>query len=77
MKILVSACLIGINCRYDGGNNRNDKVIALMQENEIVPVCPECLGKLRALRTPAELVESSSRERAFLHNFSQKMISAQ
>lgn len=56
MKILVSACLLGMNCRYDGGNNRNEKVLALVDDNDIIPVCPECLGKLAAPRAPAEIV---------------------
>lgn len=57
MKILVSACLLGINCKYDGGNNRCDKVLALQDENELVPVCPECLGKLPTPRVPSEIVD--------------------
>lgn len=56
MKILVSACLLGMNCRYDGGNNRNAKVLALMDDNEMIPVCPECLGKLTSPRAPSEIV---------------------
>lgn len=56
MKILVSACLLGINCKYDGGNNRNGKVLDLMEDNELIPVCPECLGRLPVPRIPAEIV---------------------
>lgn len=56
MKILVSACLLGMNCRYDGGNNRSAKVLALMDDNEMIPVCPECLGKLTSPRAPSEIV---------------------
>lgn len=52
----MSACLLGINCRYDGGNNRNEKVLSLMEDNEIIPVCPECLGKLPTPRVPSEIV---------------------
>ena len=59
MKILVSACLLGMNCRYDGGNNRNVKVLALMDDNEMIPVCPECLGKLTSPRAPSEIVTDS------------------
>lgn len=55
MKILVSACLLGINCKYNGGNNRNDKVLALQDDNDLVPVCPECLGKLPTPRVPGEI----------------------
>lgn len=41
MKIMVSACLLGRNCKYNGGNNLNEKVVSFLQGHEIVPVCPE------------------------------------
>ena len=41
MKIMISACLAGENCKYNGGNNRNEKVLRLMAENEVITVCPE------------------------------------
>ena len=56
MKILVSACLLGINCKYDGGNNLCETVRALMDDNVLIPVCPECLGKLPTPRVPSEIV---------------------
>ena len=37
MKIMVSACLAGVNCKYDGKNNRNEKVLQLMADNEVMP----------------------------------------
>ena len=43
MKIMVSACLAGENCKYNGGNNRNEKVLQLMEENTVITVCPEPL----------------------------------
>ena len=46
MKIMVSACLAGENCKYNGGNNRNEKVLQLMEENEVITVCPEQIGGL-------------------------------
>lgn len=54
--ILVSACLLGIHCRYDGGNNRNDAVLSLLEDKEIclIPVCPEQLGGLPTPRLPSE-----------------------
>jgi uncharacterized protein YbbK (DUF523 family) len=55
MKILVSACLLGENCKYNGGNNKNDDVIALAEKFELIPVCPECFGGLPIPRTPAEI----------------------
>lgn len=53
--ILVSACLAGINCRYDGKNNICEKVVELISKGEAIPVCPEQLGGLTTPRTPAEL----------------------
>jgi len=55
MKIMVSACLAGKNCKYNGGNNRNEKVLRLMAEHEVVAVCPEQLGGLPTPRLPAEI----------------------
>ena len=55
MKIMVSACLAGENCKYNGGNNRNEKILQLMAENEVVKVCPEQMGGLPTPRVPAEI----------------------
>ena len=55
MKILVSACLLGSKCRYDGGAKPDARVIALGAEHELVPVCPERLGGLEAPREPSEI----------------------
>ncbi len=55
MKIMVSACLAGENCKYNGGNNRSEKVLRLMEGNETVTVCPEQLGGLPTPRTPSEI----------------------
>lgn len=57
MKIMVSACLAGINCKYSGGNNRNDKVMELFAENEVITVCPEQMGGLPTPRVPSEIVD--------------------
>ena len=56
MKILVSACLLGENCKYSGGNNKNDKVIALGKKHKLIPICPECFAQLPIPRPPAEIV---------------------
>jgi len=53
MKI-VSACLVGINCRYDGKSKPCQKVINLVKSGKAIPVCPEILGGLPTPRTPAE-----------------------
>ena len=55
MKIMVSACLAGENCKYNGGNNRNEKVLRLMADNEAITVCPEELGGLPTPRVPSEI----------------------
>ncbi len=55
MKILVSACLLGDNCKYDGSSNKNDELIKLLKDYEIIKVCPECLGGLSIPRIPAEI----------------------
>lgn len=53
-KLLVSGCLLGIPCRYDGKAKRNEAVCALKERWEIIPVCPEAMGGLKAPRQPAE-----------------------
>ena len=55
MKIMVSACLTGENCKYNGGNNRNEKVLQLMTEHEVISVCPEQMGGLPTPRVPSEI----------------------
>ena len=57
MKIMVSACLMGENCKYNGGNNRNEKVLRLAAENEMILVCPEQMGGLPTPRVPSEIVD--------------------
>ena len=59
MKIMVSACLLGENCKYNGGNNRNDRLLDFLQEHDVIPVCPEVLGGLPVPRTPAEIVDGT------------------
>ena len=56
MKILVSACLLGDKCKYNGGHNYNEKVAALQAEHEVIPVCPEVAGGLPVPRIPCEIV---------------------
>ncbi len=57
MKIMVSACLAGENCKYNGGNNRNEKVLQLMADHEVITVCPEQMGGLPTPRVPSEIVD--------------------
>ena len=53
-KILVSSCLLGLNCRYDGGNNYSKEVEEFLKNYEIIPICPEIMGGLPTPRTPSE-----------------------
>ena len=53
-KMLVSACLAGVNCKYDGGNNENKKIIELIKNKDVILICPEQLGGLKTPRIPAE-----------------------
>ena len=54
MRILVSACLLGLACRYDGASKPREEVLALKERHELIPVCPEQLGGLPTPRVPAE-----------------------
>lgn len=54
--ILMSACLMGVNCRYDGGGKMAPELKELMEIAQLVPVCPEILGGLPTPRTPSERV---------------------
>lgn len=54
MTILVSACLLGCPCRYDGTAKADPRVLALMERHTLIPVCPEQLGGLPTPRLPSE-----------------------
>jgi uncharacterized protein YbbK (DUF523 family) len=56
MNILVSACLLGVNCKYNGANNKVDQLIENMENVTFIPVCPEQLGGLTTPRPPAEII---------------------
>lgn len=60
MKIMVSACLAGENCKYNGGNNLNEKVLRLMEENPVITVCPERMGGLPVPRSPVEICSGTA-----------------
>ena len=53
-KLLISACLLGMNCKYSGGNNYTPLAEALKERFRLVPVCPETMGGLTSPREPAE-----------------------
>ena len=54
MRVLISACLLGVSCRYDGASQPHSLAAALARCHELVPVCPEQLGGLATPRPPAE-----------------------
>ncbi|WP_042276979.1 DUF523 domain-containing protein [[Clostridium] dakarense] len=54
--IAVSACLLGINCKYNGNNNENEKVVNYLKNKKFVLICPEQLGGLSTPRNPAEII---------------------
>ena len=60
MKIAVSACLLGHNCKYSGGNNRSQKVLDYIEGHEVIPVCPEVTGGMPTPRVPVELKDSKA-----------------
>ena len=55
-KILVSACLLGENCKYNGGNNFAPAVAEFLKGREVLAVCPEMMAGMGCPRTPIEIV---------------------
>jgi uncharacterized protein YbbK (DUF523 family) len=62
-NVIVSACLLGINCKYDGENNFSQKVLDYLNENfdQIIPVCPEQLGGLPTPRPACEIFHANGK----------------
>jgi len=62
--VLVSACLLGLNCKYDGGNNRREEVLELLKRDDVVliPVCPEIFGGEGIPRENSEIVGGDGRD---------------
>lgn len=54
-KVIVSACLLGVNCNYEGGNNYSEEVMNYLKDKEIIPICPEQWGGLTTPRLGAEI----------------------
>lgn len=61
--ILISACLLGVRCRYDGGSKPQEPILRLMEKYTLIPVCPEQLGGLPTPRPPAERIGEQVRTR--------------
>ena len=53
-NLLISACLLGVRCRYDGGSKPQEPILRLMDKYTLIPVCPEVYGGLPTPRPPAE-----------------------
>lgn len=53
---IISSCLLGHNCKYNGGNNKNETVIDFCQNKKYVVICPESAGNLPSPRPPAERI---------------------
>ena len=63
MKVLVSACLLGENCKYNGGNNYNTAVAEFVKGKEVLTICPEIMAGMGCPRTPIEIVDGVLMER--------------
>lgn len=64
MIIGVSACLLGENCKYNGGNNESKKLKDYVKGHTVVPVCPEVMGGLPTPRDPAEIIGGVVRQKS-------------
>ena len=60
--IIVSACLLGYNCKYNGKNNQNEKIINYLKDKDYLAVCPEQLGNLPTPRKKSELNHCTSKD---------------
>ena len=58
---IISACLCGVNCKYNGENNLNERCLNLFRDGKAVLVCPEQLGGLQTPRNPVELNNTASK----------------
>jgi uncharacterized protein YbbK (DUF523 family) len=59
---IISACLCGVDCKYNGGNNFSEKIAKLLEEEKAVLICPEQLGGLPTPRHPAEIQGCSAED---------------
>ena len=56
-KILVSGCLLGENCKYNGGNNYNPRDVEFLKGKEVISICPEIMAGMGCPRNPIEIVD--------------------
>ena len=57
MKVLVSACIMGVNCKYNGKNNENIAAMNFLKDKEVISICPEVLAGMKSPRSCAEIVD--------------------
>ena len=62
MAVLISGCLLGRNCKYNGGNNYAPKLLEALQGKTLIPICPELEAGLGVPRTPIEIVDGVLRD---------------
>ena len=66
--ILVSACLCGVNCKYNGKNNLNEEMLELLKKGEVLLVCPEQMGGLETPRNPSEIKIINNEVKVFMND---------
>lgn len=57
--VIASACLVGLNTRYDGKNEKRDEIYRLFLEGKVIPLCPEQLGGLPTPRQKSTIIDTS------------------
>ncbi len=62
LPVLISSCLLGIECRYDGGHSRVEEIIKRAKEMQFIPVCPEQFGGLPTPRAPSSIVKGDGKD---------------
>jgi len=58
---LISACLVGVNCRYNGKNALDERLVELIESGKAIAVCPEVLGDLPIPREPCEIIKTGDK----------------
>lgn len=66
--MIVSACLVGVNCKYNGENNDNDKVKEYLKDKKFIIICPEQLGGLTTPRNPSEIINIDGNRRVLTYD---------
>jgi uncharacterized protein YbbK (DUF523 family) len=61
LPVLISSCLLGIECRYDGGHSLADEILTKVHQKCMIPICPEQLGGLPTPRSPSHIVNGDGK----------------